>query len=107
MPPEPDPEPLPGDRVPDYGEPWRRPRRRKRRDTRPGPGELLGWGLFSTGLAVVLTLVTGSGQQRALSLGGLGLAATAVLTLAARFDAGPRPPPGRRGDDPGEGPPGP
>jgi hypothetical protein len=51
----------------------------------PTAGEMLGWGLFSTVLAVVLTVAVDAGAQRALSLGGLGLAATATLWAAARF----------------------
>ncbi len=50
----------------------------------PGAGELLGWGLFSTALAVVLTVAVDAGAQRALSLGGLGRAAPATRWAAAR-----------------------
>jgi hypothetical protein len=51
----------------------------------PTPGELLAWGLFSSLLAAVLTLVLGAGAGRTLYLGGLGLAATVALWAAARF----------------------
>jgi len=61
----------------------------------PTPSELLAWGMFSTSLAAVLTVVVGAGADRAMSLGVLGLTTTGALWAAARYGAGPawaRPP---------------
>jgi hypothetical protein len=61
----------------------------------PSPTELAAWGMFSSSLAAVLTVVVGAGADRAMSLGVLGLTTTVALWAAARYGGGPawaRPP---------------
>lgn len=72
---------------------WPDPRQPPRGAT---PGEVLSWGVFTTALGTGLIGLTGAGPERTGMLGGLGLAATAVLWLAARSAARPR---GRRRRD--------